>query len=370
MKPGIPVSAQRVGGELPIFSDRTGRAQSWRSGWLAFSHGRAALAWLLARRPARSALICAYTCPTVPAFLRRQGLTIGFYDVGARHGELAALAAQLPGPSLVLVPALFGARPWLGVKALETALPASSMVVVDAAQTAFGHCDYAPSSRGAVLSGPRKTTGLADGAVLALGREFGRYDIDNLPVARVPAALKLAARALFATAIPQQEAAALALNRQSEQSWPDQPHRMTDDSRILLERLDRHWHARRRRSNRRVLAEALRDAVALWKPDSGVPFSLPVFVSDREAVLDRLHDRRIFASALWPDAECDANRHPVAFWIRHHLISLPIDQRHDEVDMRRIAREVRAAARMALAVPQPLSRWIAAATTRSGRHRR
>ncbi|MEK9662655.1 MAG: hypothetical protein VW644_13150, partial [Alphaproteobacteria bacterium] len=66
------------------------------------------------------------------------------------------------------MPCLFGDRPWLDVEALAARLGARATVLVDAAQTAFGHLHLAVPANGAVLSCPRKTLDLPDGAVLAL----------------------------------------------------------------------------------------------------------------------------------------------------------------------------------------------------------
>ena len=49
---------------------------------LFFSHGRAALRWLVATRgPFEGALVCAYTWPTVPELLESLGLEIRLYDI-------------------------------------------------------------------------------------------------------------------------------------------------------------------------------------------------------------------------------------------------------------------------------------------------
>jgi len=335
---------KRLGGELPAFSDRLGAARPWQPNWLAFSHGRAAIAWLLERRAARGALVCAYTCPTLPAFLRRRGLALAFYDIGASPGEIAAQARTLPAPRMVVIPALFGSRPLLRMEAVDS----GDYILVDAAQSAFGHAEIAPPAGGAVLSCPRKAAALADGAVLSLAEGLGTSsETRELPPAVFPAAMKARARALWAGGDPALEPEALSCNRRSEESWPDAPHRMSAASFASLGRIDRQWHESRRRRNREALASAL-SGLALWAADQGTPFNLPVFAADPKAVLAHLHRSRIFASALWPDAELDASRHPAAAWIARHLVSLPVDQRHDEADMQRIA-----AAMAQLAAPPP-----------------
>jgi hypothetical protein len=323
---------------LPAFIDHIGPTQAWRPNWLAFSHGRAALAFLLDRRPARSALLCAYTCPSVPSFLARRGIAVATFDVGASVLEVAAAAMELPPPRLILAPALFGTPPWFDTQALPSRLDPRDVVVLDAAQTAFGHVDFAPPPRGAVLSCPRKSTELADGAVLALAEPTDWADeVLALPVAREAAALKAAARALWATAVPELEQQAVALSRRSEDCWPDTAHRMTDTSRAMLQRIDRGWHRRTRVRNSRFPTAALAGRIPLWRFGRGTPFCLAAFVNDRDATLQSLQARRVFASALWPDAEHDPERHPAASWMVRHLIALPVDQRHEASDMHAIA---------------------------------
>jgi len=331
----------RLGGELPLFSDRFGQRYAWPSNWLAFSHGRAALAWLIERRRPKSALICGYTCPTVPAFLRRSSIEPLLFDVGTSLEEIVTLASRLAAPQLVIFPALFGGPPWRNPKSLAKLLGRSAIVVIDAAQTAFGHRDFPPPPGGATLSCPRKTTALADGAVLALGRGMtvGR-GTSGLPVAQQAVAWKYAARALWATAKPELEIQALEFNLMSECAWPDEPRRMSDESRALFERMDPDWHRTVRRRNRRTLAAALAGQIPTWASERGTPFSLPIFVRDPAALIADLRAQHIFATALWPDSEHDPDRHPAAAYMVRHLVSLPVDQRHDQTDMTRIAAAV------------------------------
>ncbi len=330
---------RRIGGEIPSFADRFGPPQPWRDNWLAFSHGRAAMGWRSPHAPIASAALAAYTCPTVPQFLRQHGLPLALYDIGASAEEIAEVAHALPTPRLVIVPALFGGDPWLDLSPLQARLGAADVVLVDAAQTAFGHVDIALPEGGAVLSCPRKTTSLSDGAVLAVAEALasGAAGVDRLPEVRSAAAMKLAARALFAIDDPGLEAQALALNALAESTLPDAPHRMSDQARAMLGSFDHQWHRSTRRRNATALAASLRDNILIWPDESGTPFSLPIFVGNRDGVLAGLKDERVFATALWPDAECDGDRHPLAAWMRRHLISLPIDQRHDEADIARVA---------------------------------
>jgi hypothetical protein len=330
----------RLGGELPLFADRLGERRALARNWLAFSHGRAALAWLIERRKPKSALVCAYTCPTVPAFLRRAGVTPSLFDVGASAEDVVALTKQMPAPRLLLLPALFGSAPWLDAGKVAKLLGRSATVVIDAAQTAFGHRDFRPPVGGATLSCSRKTTALADGAILALGRGLPVRSIARLPFAQEATAWKYAARALWATAKPNFELQALESNRFSEGAWPDDPHRISDTSLALFERLDTDWHRSVRRRNAKALADALAGKIPAWITGDATPFSLPIFVRDPDALIAELKTQRIFATRLWPDSEHDPARHPAAAFMVSHLVSLPVDQRYETNDMKRIATAV------------------------------
>jgi hypothetical protein len=309
---------------------------------LAFSHGRAALAWLIRRRgPFASALVCAYTCPELPRFLSASGLRLGFYDWDAV--ELEALVQALPRPCLVLIQAPFGCQSRSDAAALARSLGSSALVAIDAAQSAFGVLDHACPPGGAVLCCPRKTTGLPDGALLALDRiqNDDAASVAALPEASAAASLKTAARQLFALRDQRQEAEALRLAQAAEGALPATPHRMSSASTAQWLKLDAGEHRLRRQRNFSALVEGLKGAVELLALPAGTPYSLPVLIDDRERVLTALRAHRVFATPLWPDSRHDPAQHPVAAGLARRLVSLPVDQRYDETDMRLLAELVR-----------------------------
>lgn len=333
--------AGRLGGELPAGVDGTSAA-TWAlpPDVLAFSHGRAALSWLhLARGPFRSALHAAYTCPSVPDLLDDLGLARDAFDVGSIEAEVIAGARALPAPVLVLVPALFGAAPWLDPIKLTRALGSHAFVLVDAAQTAFGAIDIAIPPGGAVLSCPRKALAIPDGALLRLGNVTNteRMSISELPEATDAVRLKDRARALFATGLIEDEAEALAAARRAEKALSHAPHRMSTTSAGAMQRIDPCHHRARRRANARVLIQTIGSGIENVLGSGGVPFNLPVLVKDRDTVLARMHSRRLFATALWPDSRLNPVRHPRAARMARDLLALPVDQRYSPDDMRAVA---------------------------------
>ncbi|MGD9537711.1 MAG: hypothetical protein AB7P52_08705 [Alphaproteobacteria bacterium] len=342
-QPGSPPPI-RFGGELPLGCDALLPAPRALPGdVLLFSHGRAALGWLIGRRgPFASAALSAYTCPSVPRFLEAAGLALGLFD----HGEPdpLPLIRALPKPCLVLVPAPFGLSPWLDAAALAAALGEDACVVIDAAQAAFGFEDFAAPPGGAVLACPRKTLALGDGAVLrpAALRPGERESVEALPMPDDVARKKQAARALFAAGDPAREAEALTLAQESEAALPATPHRMSAASRHHFVRVDPAVHAARRRANAEALKAALGSDLESPLAGEGTPFDYPVLVEHRDEVIKRLHARRVFATPLWPDARHDPSRHPNATRLARGLVGLPVDQRYTPDDMVRLAALVRA----------------------------
>ena len=334
MSPGL-----RFGGELPAGCDPQAPPVTETADCLFFSHGRAALAWLLERRgPFASALVEAYTCPVVPRLLAARGLSVSVVECGADTAAYAHAAKALPAPVLVVVPALLGFVPPVDLAALATSV--TGMVLVDGAQTAFGHRDLPLPPGGAVLSAPRKTLALGDGAVLRLDSCTAG---DHALVAALPclnniSTDKMRMRALLAQGGDEMQA--LALSRATEAAWPDQPCRMTDGARAALATADATAHARIRRANRARLRDALGGVLQpAWDGD-GTPFCHAVLADDRDGLIRRLHARRVFATPLWPDSLHDAARHPRAADLCRRLLALPVDQRYDEADMDVLARLV------------------------------
>ncbi len=334
---------ERFGGELPAGCDMdlpapaTPDAQT-----LLFSHGRAALAWFVAAKgPFSTVLVCAYICPTVPAFFRRAGFEVRQFDYG--ETDLTRLAGQTKGRTLVLLPAAFGMAPWLDAAALAGALGERFAVVIDAAQSAFGHLEFAAPEGGAVLACPRKALALGDGAALRLGQTEAQDQaaMAALPVAAEAAQLKQAARNLFALMDPARESEALALVEKAEAALPDHACRISDASRSLLLRIDARQHASRRLANATILNSELPQLESVLPAGPGIPFIWPFVSQDRSALLSRLHAQRVFATPLWPDAAPRDSAHPRARRLSNELLALPVDQRYSPDDIVRMAALVR-----------------------------
>lgn len=309
---------KHLGGELPAFSDRLDSKNPLPQHCLPFSHGRAALTWIIKQYGFRSVLLCAYTCPSVTECFLRLGLKIAHYDIGESEESVICTLSQMSVP-LVLTTALFGGKPLLDPELIEDAL-------VDAAQTAFGYRTH-PFS----LSCPRKTTSLSDGAILRFPG-WSRTAVNRLPLASQAIALKTTARMLWRDG---HNELAIGYNERAEQAWPLEPCQMSPKSLHTLERMDVNWHEQKRRGNYNVLKERLHDLP--YHEIVGVPFCYPILVKNRDETLETLHYERIYANKLWWNADFDRGLFPVAAVYADQLICLPVDQRHTQSDMERIA---------------------------------
>ncbi len=117
-------------------------------------------------------------------------------------------------------------------------------------------------------------------------------------------------------------------------------------SRYIIKRVDENAVKNIRRKNYQCLALLLAkeageetDIPMLFPklPDSVCPLGLPVIVKDRDAVRRRLIQKKIYCPVHWDlPADISKKKFPVSHAISEHILTLPIDQRYTERDMKRI----------------------------------
>lgn len=311
-----------LGSEIPAFSDELDSSNPLPRNCLAFSHGRAALSWYIRFYNFRSVLLCAYTCPSLIEIFNRMGIQIAQFDIGEDETIVSQRYNNLPSP-LAIIPALFGGKPIVNQHLFKAHL-------IDAAQTAFGYLDY---PRSTVLSCPRKTTSLSDGAILRFYDGRSNW-INHLPLATRAIAFKTTARMLWRSG---DDDRAVIYNAVAETEWPLEPCRMSQESLYILERMNVQWHIEKRRKNYNTLSRLL--GIPHHQVD-GTPFCYPFLVPNRDKVLKRLHSKRLYANKLWWNATIDKTLYPNAARYADELICLPVDQRYSDSQMRRVAKIV------------------------------
>lgn len=98
---------------------------------------------------------------------------------------------------------------------------------------------------------------------------------------------------------------------------------------------------RKRRENYRILLEGIQDVrgikvVFSTLPIDVVPLYYPLLIDNREAIQDLLADNDIYAPVVWPKEDNCPPIGEVADSIYEKILCIPIDQRYDVEDMRRI----------------------------------
>ena len=112
---------------------------------------------------------------------------------------------------------------------------------------------------------------------------------------------------------------------------------MSQFTRRIMMSIDYEQVVARRRGNYRMLDEALHDKNGIKLPlaADAVPMVYPFLTGD-DSLRQRLIDNKVFVATYWPNVLdcCDEGCND--YQLTKHLLPLPIDQRYDEVDMKRI----------------------------------
>ncbi len=94
-----------------------------------------------------------------------------------------------------------------------------------------------------------------------------------------------------------------------------------------------------RRKNYRYVYDRIKDILKILTPelsDSDVPLYLALSVDDRAGLQSHLRDNFIYAPVLWPKPSNHPDKNCTAEWIYDTVICLPIDQRYNLDDMKRM----------------------------------
>ena len=110
--------------------------------------------------------MCAYTWPAIPNLMKKLDLKIDFYDLFEKNIEKRL--NKMEGKVLLIVSVFYGFKPWLDLIKLSKKFNKKIYILIDSAQTAYGHLEYSVPKNGAILSCPHKSLSTNDGAVLAI----------------------------------------------------------------------------------------------------------------------------------------------------------------------------------------------------------
>lgn len=106
----------------------------------------------------------------------------------------------------------------------------------------------------------------------------------------------------------------------------------------LMQSIDYTAKAEKRINNFHILDNALRESNGFkWDVDYGtVPLVYPYFVENGANLRQRLIDNQVFCARYWPNVLEWCKSGEWEYALAENLVCLPIDQRYDEKDMKRI----------------------------------
>lgn len=112
-------------------------------------------------------------------------------------------------------------------------------------------------------------------------------------------------------------------------------------SAVIQAELDIVFLKKKRRDNYMILMDGICDVTGIrvlfdTLPDDVVPLFFPVLVEDRETFQDLLADNNIYAPVVWPKEDNCPPIGDIANTVYKKILCLPIDQRYDVEDMKRI----------------------------------
>ncbi len=299
---------------------------------LRFWNARSALAHLLGMLEAPRVWLPAYICIDAAQAAAQNNCQVMFYAVGSDLiPDSQALAPNLRSGDAVLGVDYFGARsevlPELSRRFTDVTW------IQDRAQALWP--DAAPWGDHLLYS-PRKVVGAPDGGVLVsrlapIPAPSWAPDLDQsrLEPSRLRAEDPLGLR--NGTWFPAYQSA--------EAAMTCAPRPMSQLTATVVDALDTHAMARRRRRNAATLIDRIGDA-AFFSGErllAGAPLGVPVLTPDAGTVSARMAETRIFCARHWAELPSPAADFPTEHGLAERLLTLPCDHRYDDDDMARVA---------------------------------
>ena len=118
-----------------------------------------------------------------------------------------------------------------------------------------------------------------------------------------------------------------------------------DLSAAIQAELDVDLLIKKRRNNYSVLLDGFKDVLGVkvlfdYLPASVAPLYFAILVEDRSSLQGLLAENDIYAPVVWPKADNCPPVDEIANLIYNRILCIPIDQRYNEEDMRRIIRVI------------------------------
>ena len=290
---------------------------------VAINTCRNALEYIILQLPdVKRIFVPYYTCEAVIEPLKRLLVEYEFYHINEQL-EIAEEIALGEGVYLI-------ANNYFGIKdayIAELVKKYGDRLIVDNAQALFAPAF--PNIKAAYST--RKYVGVADGgfAVGVPAISILDYEEDNSSEhdSHLYIRKELGAEAGFKD------------YQANECKLDNQPiRRMSPQTKEILSHIDYDSVIEKRKQNYMFLSDALNERNKLKLPSID-SFACPMvypFLTDDESLRDRLIKNKVFVARYWPNVSEWCSEEVLEYKLATQIIPLPIDQRYDEEDMKRI----------------------------------
>ena len=290
---------------------------------VALNTCRNALEYIILQLPdVKRIFVPYYTCEAVIEPLKRSSVEYEFYHINEQL-EVAEDLVLVDGDYLI-------ANNYFGIKdayIAELAKKYGDRLIVDNAQALF-----APVSLNVKAAySTRKYVGVADGgfAVGVPAISILDYEEDNSSEHDSHLYIR-----------KEQGAEAGFKDYQANESKLDNQsiRRISPQTQMILSHIDYNSVIEKRRQNYMFLNDALkaRNILKLPSIDSFVCPMVYPFMTDDESLRGRLIQNKVFVARYWPNVSEWCSEEVLEYKLATQIIPLPIDQRYDEEDMKRI----------------------------------
>ena len=309
---------------------------------LFFSHGRSAMIWLVQNLKFDSCLMCAYTWPAIPNLMKKLDLKIDFYDLFEKNIEKRL--NKMEGKVLLIVSVFYGFKPWLDLIKLSKKFNKKIYILIDSAQTAYGHLEYSVPKNGAILSCPHKSLSTNDGAVLAISKLSKNLLLSYKSLKREKnfTIIKNKSRKFLNSNKLNLENKGIQLSKKLEESWQSfPPRKISNKSYKNFLKIDPIEHKSRRIKNYKILSPFMKKRFKKIKNlKLGTPFGYPVLTKKRDHLIKELHKSRVFATKLWFNNNYIINKYPIALKFKKEFLAFPLDQRYKANDLNEMKKRI------------------------------
>lgn len=306
-----------IGGYLEL---ELNRGEEYHKDAIRLNTGRNAFEYILRARKVKKVFLPYYTCDVMLQTVKRLALESEFYKIDENLEPLIDYG-KLKKNEYFLYTNYFGLKDRYIKKLAKTGLN----LIIDNAQAFYS----LPLKGVDTYYSPRKFFGVPDGAYLYTNaRLAGRLIKDN-------------SAGRFGHLIGRIEngaEAAYSLFKANEQSLNGQPLMlMSNITQRLLQNIDYKKVAQIRRENYLYLHQHLNktNRLKLSLDKEAVPMVYPYF-TDTQGLREKLIKNKIFVAQYWPSVLDCCEKNTLEYNFAKYLLPLPIDQRIEKMDLRKI----------------------------------